>query len=162
MAYAIEAKHCGGREPLEVIIDRYQPQCQWIMFCTGTSQIALSIIMGANEPIVEFIPRDDDYIAEMIHRGAQFMECVQKRIVPVHLAPIPPPIDASKVYDMTDNEIWQRNAQQWLQVKGAAETAKETEKTLKSIVPEDAKKCIGYGVQITRDRAGRLYLRELT
>ena len=34
-------------------------------------------------------------------------------------------------------------------------------KILKSLVPSDAKKCFGYDVQITRDRAGRLSLREL-
>src|SRR5580765_5201944 len=57
----IECKHVGGREPLEVIIERYWPQMGWQMECTGAQQCALSVIMGANEPIVEFIPRDDGY-----------------------------------------------------------------------------------------------------
>jgi hypothetical protein len=34
-------------------------------------------------------------------------------------------------------------------------------KVLKSLVPPDARKAFGYDVQITRDRAGRLSLREL-
>jgi predicted phage-related endonuclease len=158
----IEAKHVGGREPLEVVIDRYQPQVQWQMEVTGAKQCALSVIMGASEPIVEYIERDAEYAAEMIVRGQQLMRCVELRTPPVALPAVPPPIDASKYYDMTGNEAWQRNAEQWLQVKGAAETAKDCEKALKAIVPEDAKKCTGYGVVVTRDRAKRLYLRELT
>jgi predicted phage-related endonuclease len=65
----VECKHVGGREPLEIIIDRYQPQMQWQMEVTGASQCALSVIMGAAEPVVEFIDRDADYAAEMVKRG---------------------------------------------------------------------------------------------
>src|SRR5882672_8808400 len=54
----IEAKHVGGREPLEVIFERYAPQVQWIMECTGSNQCALSIIMATAEPVVEFIERN--------------------------------------------------------------------------------------------------------
>ena len=49
----IECKHDGGREPLEVIVERYQPQMQWQMECTGADQCALSVIMGASEPVVQ-------------------------------------------------------------------------------------------------------------
>jgi predicted phage-related endonuclease len=72
----VETKHVGGREPLEVIIERYQPQMQWQMEVTGASQCALSVIMGASEPVVEFIDRDVEYAAEMVRRGWQFICCV--------------------------------------------------------------------------------------
>ena len=45
--------------------------------------------------------------------------------------------------------------------KEAADDCKEAEKVLKSLVPADAKRCTGYGVRITRNRAGSLSLREL-
>ena len=95
MGYAIEAKHCGGREPVETLIERYHPQCQWIMFVTNTKTIALSIILGANEPIVEYLDRDEAYVAEMVKRGAQFMEHVRNRTPPVILAPAAPPVARS-------------------------------------------------------------------
>src|SRR5262252_4257030 len=44
----VECKHVGGREPIEVIIDRYQPQMQWQMMVTEAEQCALSVILGAN------------------------------------------------------------------------------------------------------------------
>lgn len=162
MSYAIEVKHCGGREPIETIINRYQPQCQWIMFCTGTSKIALSVIMGANEPIVEFLSRDDGYIAEMVRRGAQLMDCVQKRIPPVQLAPVPPPVVATKHYDMVGDNRWASAAATWLSTKAAAGDHAAAEKDLKEIVPPDAKKVTGYGVAITRNRIGYLSLKEIT
>lgn len=157
----VEVKHVGGREPIEVVIDRYQPQMQWQMECTGADQCAISIIQGADAPLVEFIERDTAYADEMIARGAQFMACVRERRPPVALEPVPGPIgDAGKIYDMTTSEKWQRHALSWLQSKGAADTAKECEKVLKAMVPDDAKRCIGHGVRISRDRAGRLSLRE--
>lgn len=158
----IECKHVGGREPLEVIIERYQPQMQWQMEVTNARQCALSVIFGANEPIVEFIDRHDAYAAEMMRRGAQFMQHVAKKTPPVVLDAVAAPIDASKVYDMTGNNAWAASGNDWLSTKDAAATFKTAEKILKSLVPEDAKKCHGHSIQITRDRAGRLNLREMT
>ena len=102
----IEAKHVGGREPLEVIIERYWPQMGWQMEVTGAEQCALSVIMGASAPIVEFIPREDSYIAEMVTRGEQFMQHVANKTPPVVLEAVPAPIDASKVYDMASDNVW--------------------------------------------------------
>lgn len=157
----VECKHVGGREPLEVIIDRYQPQMQWQMAVTGAAECALSVIMGANAPIVEFIPRDHEYIAEMIVRGKQFMDCVAKRRPPVALGPVAPPCDPTKVIDMVGNNSWGNSAAIWLSTKQAAKDCTDAEKVLKALVPADAKKCTGHSIQITRDRAGRLSLREL-
>jgi hypothetical protein len=157
----VEAKHVGGREDLSVVIDRYQPQMQWLMEVTTANQCGLSVIVGANPPIVEYFERDVPYAAEMVHRGAQFMDCVARRIVPVHLAPIAGPVVASKVYDMSGDNRWAAAAAAWLMTKTAARDHAEAEKDLKEIMPPDAKKCTGYGVAITRDRAGRLSLREL-
>jgi predicted phage-related endonuclease len=156
----IESKHVGGREPLEVIIERYWPQMGWQMEVTGASQCALSVIMGASEPIVEFIPRDDEYIAEMIARGEQFMAHVRNRTSPVVLDAVPAPIDASRVYNMSADNVWCDQAIAWLNTLMAASENRDAEKILKSRVPEDAKKAFGAGVRITRDRAGRLSLRE--
>jgi putative phage-type endonuclease len=155
-----EAKHVGGREPLEIIIDRYQPQMQWQMMVTDADKCALSVIMGANEPIIEYIERHQPYIDQMIDRGDYFMMCVGLRKPPVELAPIAPPIEPFAEINMKGNGTWAAQADRWLQTHGAAEAAKESEKILKSLVPPEAKRCFGYGVRISRDRAGRLSLRE--
>jgi hypothetical protein len=157
----VECKHVGGREPMETLIDRYQPQMQWQMECTSTKLCAFSVIMGANEPIVEYIDRDVAYAAEELARGERFMMCVDLKMPPIKERPMPAPApDPTKIIDMTGNNRWADYAQDWLATHGAAETCKEAEKALKALVPPDAKKVFGYGARITRDRAGRLSLRE--
>ena len=156
----IEAKHCGGREPMETIIERYSAQTQWQMECTGAKQCALSVIFGANEPVVDFLERDDGYIAEMVKRGRQFMRFVERKIPPVALPPVPAPIVAEALYDMTGNNEWTSSAVAWLETKQAARDNESASVNLKSLVPADAKKAFGAGVQISRNRIGHLSLRE--
>ena len=88
------------------------------------------------------------------------MECVAKRIPPVVLPAVPAPADASKVYDFSLINEWCSRAMDWLEVKDTAKRADDASKVLKNMVPADAKKVFGAGVRITRDRAGRLSLRE--
>jgi hypothetical protein len=160
LACAIEAKHVGGREPLEIIIDRYQPQTQWIMMVTESRQCALSIIQGASPPVVEFVERDNGYIGIEVERAAMFMDFVARREPPVVLEAIPPPADAKLIYDMSSNNAWCDAAGQWLTTREAARENADATAILKSKVPEDAKQAFGGGIRITRDRAGRLSLRE--
>lgn len=157
----VESKIVGGREPWEVIVDRYQPQCQWQMFVTGTTQCALSVIMGADEPRVEYIVGDGDYMKEMCKRGEMFMDCVSRRVPPVALAPVPPPFNGPfKPYDMTGNNKWGDAAGKWRETREAARQNEAAALCLKGLVPEDASRAEGHGAKITRDKNGRLSLRE--
>lgn len=158
--YCVEAKHVGGREPINVIIDRYQPQLQWTMFVTGARKAAISIIMGASEPIVEYIDRDDQYIEEMVKRAKAFMHHVWNLTPPVALPSVASPVRPEKTYDMQGSNAWAADAVTWLSTKQARKDCEAAEKSLKGLVPADAVRCHGYGVVITRDRAGRLSLRE--
>ena len=88
------------------------------------------------------------------------LRCVQDRVPPVVLPEVPSPADASKVYDMTASNIWGDAAARWLATNEAADINATTEKLLKAQMPADAKRAFGHHVQITRDRAGRLSLRE--
>jgi YqaJ-like viral recombinase domain len=158
----VETKHVGGREPLEKIVERYQPQMQWVMEVTGANQIALSVIFGANEPLVEMIPYAPDYVDEMKRRGEQFMDFVRRKIPPVALPPVESPVIPVRIVDMSENNQWSTNAITWLETRQNAEDNAAAAKILKGLVPSDAKKAIGRGISITRDRAGRLSLREGT
>lgn len=157
----IEGKHVAGREPVEIIIDRYQPQMQWQMEVTGATQCAFSVIFGANEPRIEYIERSQPYIDEMLRRGKRFMTCVAMHLPPLELpaVPPPPPLENMREVDMTDNEVWKTNAGIWLQTYQAAKSAKDSEQVLKNFVAEDVRKAFGHGVRITRNKAGRLSLR---
>lgn len=161
LACPVECKHVGGREPLETIIERYQPQCQWQMEVLRASRCALSIIQGADEPIIEMIDVAPSYALEMVARGKMFMDCVDLRQPPVIVDPVPPPVVATRTIDMSGNNAWANYAAVWLEHEGHIVVAKEAEKLLKTAVPADARVCVGHGVRITRDRAGRLSLRKI-
>lgn len=158
----IECKHVGGREPIEVVIDRYQPQMQWQMEVTGARQCALSVISGASEPRIEYIDCDAVYAGEMLRRGKKFMICVAAQLPPLKLPPVPAPIPIDKMreVDFSENEVWRQEAGIWLQTYQAAKSAKDAEQVLKNMIEADVRKAFGCGIRITRDKAGRLSLRE--
>jgi YqaJ-like viral recombinase domain len=156
----IECKHVGGREPMETIIERYQPQMHWQMIVTDTDRCALSVIMGANEPIVEYIDIDEEYAKELWVRANAFMACVQTRTPPVAIAPVAPPVKAEKIYNFHGRNEWASEAAAWLANKDAAKLAVSAEKAIKALVPADAAKCVGHGIQVSRNRAGSLSVRE--
>ena len=58
------------------------------------------------------------------------------------------------------SNAWSAAAADWLGTREAKAKNTEAEKILKAMVPADAKKCHGHAIAITRDRAGRLSLRE--
>lgn len=156
----VEAKHVGGREPLETIIARYQPQMHWQMIVTGAKQCALSVIMGANEPVVELIGKDDAYASELWLRADAFMLCVRALTPPVVCAPVAAPVKAEKSYDYSTNNHWCSEAVTFLKTRTAAKDFAASEKTLKGLVPSDAMRVTGAGIECKRDRAGRLSIRE--
>lgn len=157
----IECKHVGGRESFDTVRARYQPQLHWQGLVTKTNQVAFSVIVAANEPLVEFIDLDPDYSKELMTRAASFMLCVETLTPPVACPAVKAPIKAEKIYDMRGSNYWASAAPEWMATKAAARMNAELEKELKAAVPADAAKCFGYGVQITRDRAGRLSLKEV-
>ena len=149
------------RLTLDEIIPKYQPQMHWQMMTTKANRCALSAIIRGNEPVIEFIPLDRKYARELWARAAAFWLCVRSKTPPVELpAPLPPPVLAVKEYDMTQVDGWKAHADRWIQAYGAMQTAKDAEKTLKTMVPPDAKLCYGWGITIVRNRAGALSLRE--
>lgn len=158
----IEAKHVGGHEPFETIRERYQPQMHWQMIVADRDKCALSVIMAAREPIIEFVERDKAYAAELLKRAREFMACVHSLTPPFDIAPAVAPPVPGKTYDFTGNNEWAADAATWLENVAGKQKAEAAEKSLKAMVPADATKVTGHQIQITRDRAGRLSLREQT
>jgi hypothetical protein len=154
----VQARAAGAR--ISVITERYQPQMHWQMIVTGASQCALSVIMGAGEPTVDFIDKDDAYAAELMQRADAFMAVRRYADAARALAARRRAGQAEKTYDMQGNNAWGANAATWLSTKQAKKDCEAAEKELKAAVPADAVRCFGYGVEIRRDRAGRLSLKE--
>jgi hypothetical protein len=156
----IEAKHANEREPVEVIVARYAAQCTWQMMCCGAARTQLSIIRGNSEPVLEEIPYNKMFGQELMRRAHVFMRHVNDNTPPVEMLDAVEAPEPKLIVDMSNNVLWRRHALAWLQCQGAAETAKASEKVLKAMVHPTYAKASGHGVRVTRDRAGRLSLRQ--
>lgn len=156
----IEAKHVGGYEKREVIVQRYQPQIQWQMEVTGTQQCAFSVIEGKQQPRVEIIQRNKVYADELMARALRLMECVWSMREPVQLEPVElRTISPLKDYDFNGSNEWAHAAADWLSHRKAAEMFENAQSKLKELIPRDAKSVIGYDVVARRDRASRISIR---
>ena len=156
----VECKHVGGHEPSEIIIDRYQPQMQWQMLCTGATQCALSVIKGAAEPVVDYVPRHEPYINEMLERAYSFLLCVAMRTPPVDIKPAPEVIVPYAKVDMNGNNLWGHAAGMWLEYRPAHQKFEDARDVLKSLVPPEAKIAFGCGVAAARARNGAITIRK--
>ena len=158
----VECKHVGGFEKTATIIDRYMPQAHWQMIVTGAKQCVFSIIEGAREPIIEVVPLDQDYADTLWVRAMQFMLCVRNLTPPVALAPVAAPeVKAEKTYEMAGNNEWASEAVTWVTTRQSAKDFSASEKAIKAMVPADAIKCNGYGISVSRNKAGSLSIREI-
>lgn len=157
----IDAKHVGGFEPREKVVDRYTPQMMWQMICTGARWSALSIIEGAREPVIEPVLWNAEYAAELWRRAEAFMACVRDLTPPVAFAPVAAPAIPTKEYDMAGSNAWTMHAGIWIETKDAANRFKGAEKELKALVPDDAVRCFGAAIEVKRDRAGRLGIKQM-
>jgi hypothetical protein len=156
----VEAKCVGGFEKREIVVQRYQPQCHWLMDMTGTKHIALSLIEGAREPVIEMVEHNPEYDAELWRRAEAFMLCVHDLRPPVEMPPVLPPVVTHKEYNMGSSNSWVSNAAIWSLNKTAAKDFDAAAKALREAVPADAYRCYSPGIEIKRDRAGRLTIKE--
>lgn len=159
--YPIECKHVNGMTPLANVIERYLPQVHWQMLVCGTKTAAMSVIEGAREPVIEEITMDDGYAAALMERAEAFMRSVESLTPPIALPKVQPPALVVKTYDMSGRNEWASYAAQWMENKPAAILATEAERSIKGLVPLDSRRSHGHGIEVTRDRAGRLSLKKV-
>lgn len=156
----IEVKHTGGFEPMETLLDRYMPQLQWIMWCCKADDIVFSVIMGAKEPKPQTIQFNRDYTRNLIDAAEGFMKHVFDLSEPVANPYIKPPKPVfSKRVDMKGNNVWGDAAVRWVANRPAHQDYEEAAKTIKRLVPDDAKEAYGAGIIVARSKAGSLTIR---
>jgi predicted phage-related endonuclease len=157
----VECKHVGGFEKTATILDRYCPQGHWQMIVTGARRCIFSIIAGAQEPVIEIVDYDEAYADELWSRATAFMICVGTLTPPVALPAVAAPVKPEKTYDFTGNNGFANDAVTWITTRQAAKDNAAAEKNLKALVPADAIRCLGHGIEIRRDKASRLSIKEL-
>jgi YqaJ-like viral recombinase domain len=158
----IEAKHVNGFSSFDDVVQRYLPQLHWQMYCTDSDRAIISVIIGANEPKIQTILRDDNYMNNLVSRAKSFMDCVNSLMPPVNLPPVKQPIPLSAMIkvDMEGNNSWADSALTWLETKDAAKKFKDSADALKALVPENASTAFGHGITISRFKNNSLTIKE--
>ena len=126
------------------------------MYVTGASLAVLSVIEGARVPRFEEVPLDLAYLAELLRRAQLLWQCVATLTPPVVLPPVEPPKPAIREVDMTDNSDWSDSATAWLENRHAAKAFRSPEKAIKELVPADAQRVHGHGLEVKRSSNGAL------
>lgn len=152
-----EAKHCGVRNSDAELFARYVPQLQHNMICTGARSAFLSCFKGNGDWFFMEYEQDDAYAARLIAAEESFWECVRIGTPPCPLPPEPTPKPVGVVeYSMQGNNAWASHAADYQETVLAAERHECAKKALKELVPADASKCFGHGIELRRDKRGAL------
>lgn len=158
-----EAKHTSAFAKDEEIVTRYFPQIQHYLAVVGAVKCHLSVIFGNHKWAAFEIERDDDYIAKLIEKEAEFWSYVERDEPPpsqeAHVVEIA--FDEMREVDMTGNNAWAVDAEVWLGSKAAAKDFADCTKDLKEKVEPDVKLAFGHGIKISRSKAGALTVREM-
>lgn len=152
-----EAKHCGTRNTDAEIFARYVPQLSHNLICVGLTTAFLSVFKGNGDWMVMEYELDDAYAARLIEAEREFWRCVETGEPPcaVPAEPTPKPVGVVE-YDMSASNSWAAFAGEYLETKLAADRHEGAKRELKGLVPDDASKCFGHGIEIKRTKAGAL------
>lgn len=124
---------------------------------------ALLIVYGGEEPQEYPAGWDAEYENQVWERVQWFWGRVESLQPPCALPEVKGSVPAVKAYDMMATgsaNAWAAHAGRWLESKEAAGIFADAAKELKGLVPGDAVKAYGAGLQINRSKAGALTIRE--
>lgn len=156
----VDCKAPGSYRSLDEILTYYTPQMVVQRACLGAARAVLLIVHGGTEPREYEATWDAVYEAEIWRRIAWFWQLVETLQPPSIIPASAIPAEVIRRVDMTGNNQWGEAATTWLETYSAAKRCDGAAKTLRGLVEPDVREARGYGVGISRDRAGRLLLKE--
>jgi predicted phage-related endonuclease len=160
----VEAKHVNPYSNMDEVVARYTPQLTHNMVVAEADTAYLSVIKGTQEYFVQKVTLDPFYADALIEQEAKFWACVQSGESPRSLPPPPQPpkpLEDMRTVDMSKSNTWAVEAQNWLQNREAAKTWDSAAKSLKAATEADVRRAWGAGVEVVRNKAGSLTVKEI-
>ena len=136
--------------------EKYTPQLQHNMRVTNTKLSVLSIITGGGKWVEISIAADPLYQHLLFTAEKKFWRCVESG-EPPRLFGVEPPrprIEAIRIVDMSASNSWAEFAAVFRTTRSAFLDHEKAKAELKTLMPEDAKEAIGYGVRAKRSKSG--------
>ena len=158
----VEVKHTNARMDVWESASYYSAQLQHAMAIMDAPQILFSAICGNEAPKPVWIDRDDNFIAELVSREAAFWDYVERDERPGDQEVGTATVACLREVDMGKNNAWVNTASQITDIhpKHAEmeKSLKSLKEEIKGLVPEDARRAFGAGVNVSRNTKGALVL----
>jgi hypothetical protein len=155
----IQAKHLNAFAKERDQFADYLPQMHWELGVTRRRWGLISMIRGNTTHVWAPIEFDPFYFSRIRDAAEAFWTAVQEDRDPHYIAPPPPPIaweEMEAATDMTGNNVWADQAAAWLASSEAAKKFDAAAKELKKVMPPNSKRAEGHGIEIKRDKGGKL------
>lgn len=152
-------------------IASYASQQQWYLevahAVAGIGLMDFVWLVDNNKIEIATIERDPDFATILLGEAEEFWEHVLRDIEPRKGRPAPPlpkaKIVNTQTYDMLqrkEGNAWTDAARRWELNRLASAAYVQAVEDIKALVPEDARRCTGAGIVVTRDKAGRITITE--
>jgi hypothetical protein len=140
----------------EAAAEKHMPQVQHNMWVANATGAVLSIITGGGKWVEIKLSTDPLYQHLLLTAEKKFWRCVQSGEVPrlFGVEPPRPRIEAVRLIDMNGSNAWADFASVFRRTREAYLEHEKAKAELKSLMPEDAKEAVGYGVRARRSKSG--------
>ena len=164
----INAKHVSAwtKEAREWAVTKYVWQIVHEVLVVAPPKLRghISLIVGEKEP--EIIPIDVDSISmyQLIETEEEFWKfVVDDRPPDPNYQPVPSVIDWDKMrsVDLSRSNSWAAAAVDWLAHRDGAKKFDKAAESLREMVEADVSRAYGKGVEVVRNKAGSLLIREV-
>src|SRR5262252_9336268 len=133
----------------EAAAEKYMPQLQHNMWVIAARSAVLSVITGGGKWVEILTHADPLYQHLIVTAERKFWRCVESGEQPqlFGVEPPKPRVEAIRIVDMTSSNAWAEFAGIFARTRQAHLEHEQAKAELKSLMPEDAKEAIGYGVR---------------
>jgi predicted phage-related endonuclease len=142
----------------EAATAKYMPQLQHNMWVVAARLAVLSIITGGGKWVEITTYADPLYQHLIVTAERKFWRCVESGERPTlfGVEPPKPRIEAVRVVDMSTSNAWAEFADIFIRTREAHSEHERAKAELKGLMPEDAQKAVGHGIQAKRSKSGSI------
>jgi predicted phage-related endonuclease len=140
----------------EAAAEKHMAQLQHNMWVSNARESVLSIITGGGKWVEIRISADPLYQHLLLTAEKKFWRCVQSGEPPSFFGVESPRarIEAVRIVDMSSSNAWAEFSNLFRRTRAAYLEHEHAKAELKTLMPEDAKEAIGYGIRAKRSKSG--------
>ena len=160
----VECKHTHSNNSVDYIYETYYSQVQWQMYVTGIHKSIISVIYGndyVKDKSIIPVDYDSEYINKILPIISEWYEnhCINEIEIFEEKPSIIINYDDRVSYNFETNNEWVNEAIPFLTSKIDHDIHCKSKKSLKLLIPDDAKIVTGAGIKASVSKTGRVTIR---